>query len=73
MYKENTIAKIYFSMKLEKRSKCMIKSLKNLMKDYFQSFKTLLQNYLLYKDNAIVKLYFSIETGKNVQMKTFKK
>ena len=88
LYKENTIAKLFFSNENQKRCKCRIKSLKNLIKDYFQSFKTLLQNYtqkrnteinqkilkkLLYNDNAIVKLYFSNDTGKNVPMKTFKK
>ena len=42
---EVTVAKSYVSKQLENKSKCRIKSLRNLTKDYFQSFKTLLLNY----------------------------
>ncbi len=87
LHKENTMQNFSFQMKIKKRCKCRIKSLKNLIKDYFQSFKTLLQNYtqkrnteinqkilkkLLYNDNTIVILYFSNDTGEKVPVKTLK-
>ena len=88
LYKENTIAKFFFSNENQKKVQMQDKKFEKSYKDYFQSFKTLLQNYtqkrnteinqkilkkLLYNDNAIVKLHFSNDTGKNVPMKTFQK